>query len=402
MLKRYYVVLVITLIIISGCSKKNPVESSTNITVKVVTDGGIPVAGAWIEGGIDWDAYSVSTDNYGQAILPGSALGNTAGIYCTNYFPKSIDKIDTVQYYLQPTSQNLLELGPVLGSPVKFGAGQLATIDYWGWYRVYSHNTQSASLIYSQQLQDSSLCIKHIKLSNDTMWFSTHDRGIYAYSVATMASPQLLFHLDIPGHRNVFAIKDSILAIGSPWDPDSICFIVWHGDGTWHKIGGVQKYLVNEMAFVGSNLAVLGYQGLPDIIDASNPADPYLGYHGLVPNWEPGFIYGQYAVLIESFINFVNFTTQFQVIDASNATSPIVVGTFPSDGYPLGAVSSQYGYGWMGSHTYCVLSGSILSGYSAVATMAEPGNYPANTSVGGSHPYYIFGNKLWMMNAKKK
>jgi len=402
MLKKYCFLAVFILAIITGCSKKNPVESSANITVKVITDNGVPVAGAWIEGGIDWDFYSVSTDSAGQAVLPGSALSHTAAIYRTNYFPIFTEIIESGQYYIQPTSKQLLELGPVLGNPVKFGAGQLVTIDYWGWYRVYLYDTQSAVLMASQQLQDSFLCVKQIKMSGDTMWFSTHDRGIYAYSLAAVSSPQLLFHLNIPGGRNVFAVKDSILAIGSPWEPDSISIIVWHGDGTWYKISGMQKYIVTAMAFVGNNLVTMGYTGLPDIFDVSDPTHPYLGYHGLEPEYKGGFIYGQYAVLT-CYLSYSKgkMATQFKVIDVV-IRDTMVVGTFNSDAYPMGVASSQYGYGWMGSHTFSVLSGSILSGFSTVATMAEPGNYATITSNGGSHPYYLFGNKLWLVVDSKK
>lgn len=110
-----------------------PVENNNKTFEVIVHDNfGIPIEGATIEGGIDWDAFVVRTNEKGKAILPKKAYNQFSRIYKTNYIPISISGLSDSIYTINHTIKKLELIGQVEGKAVRFIQGELITLDYVG------------------------------------------------------------------------------------------------------------------------------------------------------------------------------------------------------------------------------------------------------------------------------
>ena len=74
--------------------------------VTVLSMGGGPVAGATIEGGIDWEAFEVQTDDDGRARLPHYARAQQACIFRNDYFPLRVEGLAEEIYWLYRTPKS--------------------------------------------------------------------------------------------------------------------------------------------------------------------------------------------------------------------------------------------------------------------------------------------------------
>jgi len=198
----------------SGCE-----DNIGQFRVKIVTPNRQPVEGATVSGGLDWESFRVETDSQGIAVLPIFAFNYNAIIYKNNFFPKLIDLnrsafcIPPYTYILTPAPEQLNPIGDVEGWSIQFDQGTLITIDYRGGYHVYSYSSQGIHQILSIQFPTSS--IRDTQLRGNTLWFSTHDDGIYVYSLADPFDPQQLYHLNITGYLRKLAINDSFVVVGT-------------------------------------------------------------------------------------------------------------------------------------------------------------------------------------------
>ncbi len=394
--------IIITTFILVGlfaCEDGNPIKNKEPLEVTIISQDGNPVEGATVEGGIDWDFFRVKTNASGIAALPGSARNKRAVIYKTNYLPIIVPNISPVTFTLNRTEKRIDPIGAVLGKTVRFGTNEIITLDYQGNYRVYSYNDESVAESFSQNLGDSVVAIKEIKLLNNILWFTTHESGVFAFSIQNPVSPQLINHLAIPGYLGPFALKDSIIILVDQWKPGPIRIFNYSSNGNVKEISRIENYFVRKLSIIGNYMILLGNNDtLPTIFDISNPAEPRLVYNGLEWEYQNGFFYKQLVILTpQNGYGGNNIRLDYKIVNLSNPSSPTVLNQFPADSWITGLASDNLAFGnyYYHNQTISLLSGSIWSGFHTIATVSEG----AIEGITGIHPpYFIVGSKLWRLN----
>lgn len=391
-------IFVIAIVIVTGCDKDNPINSGQPFQITIRSQDGEPVEGATVEGGIDWNFYQVQTNDVGVATLPGSARKQRAIIYKTNFLPNSVSAIEPSRYILNKTLKKLNLIGTVAGNAIKFTQGELITLDYGGTYHLYSYNDQNISEIYSHQLHDSATAIREMQLFGDTLWFTTHNSGVFVFSIQNPSSPVFLFRLSISGYLGPFTVKDSILVLGDPWEPGPLRVMVYNVTGEYQESSRMQNYFVRKMAKIGSAVIVFGNsESLPTVFDISEPSSPRILYNGLEWDYQSGFFYQRLALLTPKYgYGGDNIQLDYKVLDFTRPASPTQMNFFSADSWLTEIVSDSFAIGnyYYHTQTISVLNGSITSNFQTVATVSE------NTidGVGGAcPPYYIIGGRLWKL-----
>lgn len=154
--------------------------------VRVIDTAGNPLAGAIIEGGLDWDSFRVTTDIQGRALLPGVAFDVRATIRKNNYFSIIDNDLRPRDYVLTPTPYVLTELGEIEGDLIRFEFFRILTITYQGQYRVYSFDGNVVAEIAVVEFPPA---VKEFKLFGNVLWYTTHVNGIYVYSLTDPLNP---------------------------------------------------------------------------------------------------------------------------------------------------------------------------------------------------------------------
>lgn len=367
-----------------GCKKSRDFE------VIVFSPDRQPIAGATIGGGLDWDYFSVQTNIYGVAILPSYAHGYRATIYKNNFFPNIVQSLSSTKYILEPTPKQFRLIGDVKGRSIRFNSDTLITIEYGGGYHVYSYNDQGVIEIASGQLP---ICIKETQLRGDTLWFSTHDDGIYVYSLKDPINPKQLFHLDIPGYLGPFAVRDTIVVTGNPWSKDFLHIYSYKPDGQYKEISKLGNYLVINMVFMSHYIVILNYyENLPAVFDLQNPVDPRLVYNSAEPEYWFGFLFKNYLILTPRFVwDTMIETTNYKLIDLYNPANPLNAGMFSADSRLDRIINDSLAIGTYYSYSgaISVLAGSITNGFQTIAI--------TNGFEGCEPPYFIIGGCLWKL-----
>jgi len=384
--------------VLSGCNKDYPIDSGQQFQITVRNQTGTPVEGATVEGGVDWTYYRVLTNAAGVATLPGSAHGQRATIWKTNSLPIIVSSIAPISYTLNETSKELKLIGSVAGKAIRFKQSELITLDYKGIYHLYSYNDQSVSEIYNRLLQDSALATQEIQLLGDILWFTTYNSGVYVFSIHNPSSPLFLFRLPVSGYLGPFAVKDSILILGDPWEPGPLRIMVYYPTGDCQELTRVKNYFVRKMTIIGNTIILLGNsESLPTVFDISNPAWPRLLYNGLEWEYQTGFFYNNLIILTPRYgSGGNNVRLDYKVLDLSNPGNPLPMRSFTADSWITGITSDNSAFGnyYCHTQTISVLNGSISSEFQTIATVSE------NTIDGVSGafpPYYLIGNQLWKL-----
>jgi hypothetical protein len=395
---RIKVISIITVILLaSGCGEISSSKGQFEVRV-LSSSSGFPVAGATISGGIDWTAFEVKTNDEGIALLPGSARGEWARIYKNNFFPYHVESLSPTHYFIKPTPKKFKLIGDISGWSIRFDSGTIITVDYQGGYHLYSYNDQGIIEIASAQIPK---CIRETQLHGDRLWFSTHDDGIYVYSLEDPFQPVQLFHLAIPGYLGSFAMKDSIIVVGNPWDNDSVRVFNYNTNGDFQEIARFGNHLIEKMAFIGNYLVILNYYDcLPVIYDLKDLANPCLIYKGVEPEYWYGFLFRNYLVLIPN-LDFINETTTYKLINLSDPAHPSTSGFFSADSKLFEIVDDRIAIGryylWTGATS--VLIGDINQGFKTIAIITD---HPwvqifLHESEGCAPPYFIIGERLWKL-----
>jgi len=388
---RKSIIFLIFILLMSICCT----DSKGSFEVIVYSSECHPIAGATIEGGIDWDWFSVQTDNEGLAILPGYARGQAAIISRTNFYPYEVKALRPGFYKIESTPRKLKlisEVNGVLVNAVKFGPDMIATIDYHGNYHVYEYNDNELNEISSALLPGS---IRYFKLYNDTLWLSTHGEGFYVYSLQDLQQPQQICHLDIPGYNSrPFAVGDTILAVGLHEGPLRIFSFGY--DGQYQELASIGNFWVNEMTFISHYLIVVGHSvgssNTPIVFDMQDPANPQLVYTGSESELLSCFLYKNYLVM-QPYL-YESGPVEYRLLDLSNPANPYEQGTYSTEAHLIDIIDDSIA---VGSYTasVTVLTGGVFSGFDIVVTVSEgsmldefSGSYP---------PYFIIAHNLWKL-----
>jgi len=391
------------ILVFSGCE-----EGQGHFKVKIVFPNWQPVEGAWIEGGIDWDAFGAQTDSAGIAVLPSGALGEWALVFRNNIFPKGIilrlspHYFSPSTYVIDPTPKQLRWIGNVEGWSISFEPGSLTTVDYHGVYHVYTYDDSGILEIASAQLPSS---IRDTQLHGDILWFSTHDEGIYVYFLANPLSPQLLFHLNIPGYIGKFALKDGTIVVASRGNSEPIRVFSYDTSGGFQEIAQLGSHLVKDMEFRENFLVVVGSSydnGLPAVYDLQDPANPVLIHESSGTEYRWGFLYGNFLILKpDQSFDSLEEEIIFKRIDISDPAHPTPSALFPADSNLFQIINETTALGryyvWTGAIS--VLSGDITSGFQTIAIITD--NTWLQSSLhefeGCAPPYFIIGENLYKL-----
>jgi hypothetical protein len=382
-------------LLVAGCGKRGT-SPEEPFEVKVVGTGGQPIVGATIEGGMDWDFFRVKTDEGGIAAVPGQAQGKRAEIYKTNYFPRIVQSLSATQYTLNSTPRKLRRIGDTAGKAIRFDSGTLLSVAYTGDYHIYSYSDQEVDEVASAQLPQS---VKEIKLCGDTLWLSTHEDGIYAYSLKNPLDPQQLFHLDISGYLGPFALKDTIIAVADPWEPGPLRVFSYTADGQVRKLSSIRNFMVRQMTFLSSYLVLIGgRESLPTVLDLQDPTSPRLVYNGLEWECETGFLFGDSLILVPRYGQAYG-SVGFRMLDLSDPSNPTRAGVFSADSWLTQIVNDSLAVGsyYLRRLSTSVLTGDLSHGFQTQAIVYEAW---VDQFGGCDPPYFIMGSGLYKLEGQ--
>lgn len=383
-------------LILFGCQARTAGESF-RITVRDRT--GSPLEGVVIEGGIDWDAFRVTTNSSGQADLPGSAKGGETFIHLNNYFPKSVKLRWPYLYEMVPTPQRLRLLGDVKGKLVRFEAGRLATVDYNGNYRLFAVDTNNLTEITAAAVPR---LIRQTKLIGDTLWFSTQSGGIYAYSLADLEYPIEQLHLAIPGDTPVFALHNNVIAVGNEGKHSSIGVYTFEPDGSFAEMSRFFDAYVSALTFIDDLLIVTNYYNShPKIYDLSNPANPVLVWDAADPKYWSGFLYRQVYIQIPKW-DLISEETVYGRLDLSNPLFPQTMPPALADSRLVAVIDDEtaVGYYYVLGNALAVLYGSMTTGFRTVALVSENPITVYGEFGGCARPFFVISERLWILEER--
>ena len=329
-------------------------DNEPPFTVTVLSEEGEPVEGAILEGGFDWDHFRVETDQEGMATVPGCGLGESTSIFKNNYFPTLVSELSPDTFTIIETPMELRELGPIEGDEtVRFTADTLITMTYQGEYHFYLYDDEEINEIASAQLPSTA---RDIQTCGDTLWFKTHDEGIYVYSLEDPLAPREVCHLKIPGCLGPFAVRDSIVVVSEPYD-----------------IRMVRIY----------------------VYDLEEPAAPTLVYEGEEPAYESGILFGDRLVLCPS-TYWYDPSPENLLLDLSDPPNPVLAGEFFADSWLSRIVDERTAIG-----TYCphsesvsVMDGWFTDSFETMAIIYESIIYGPITFVDGRYPFFAIGGRF--------
>lgn len=358
--------------------------------VTIQDPGGTPLEAVQIEGGIDWDWYRVYTNSDGVAYVPERGYRQPAGIYKDNYLPMYIEELRSACYVISPTSHRFREIGEVKGNAVYFDAATIVTVDGSTYY-VYAYDDQSATQVSSDVLAAS---VNEFKLLGDTLWFSTHDDGIYAYSLENLSQPQFLIHVEIPGYLDVFAVKDSIIVVGPQYGAGALRIFSFDNTGGVQQLISISEFTTKAMEFIGNYLIVVGgEQSMPTVFDLVDPTRPVLVYNHYEPNAYTGFIRDSMLIIVPDPYVYGDYV--YKYADLSSPWSPFLQGSFTADAWLYDVINGEYAVGHCAGFRYgSILSGHFDIGFTTIAILPDQ-YYPL---YGGSYPpYFLFDDRLWTL-----
>lgn len=393
---RVVMIFSLALVLASCQSGTNGVEDQEAFSVTVVSSTGAPLEGAVIEGGIDWDAFYVKTDADGQATLPWRARGQEAAIHLNNHFPSRVTLRWPFRYALSQTPMALRPLGAIEGALACAVPGRLATIDYQGGYHLYAVDGDGLAEIAMAEVARN---FKQMRLVGDTLWLSTHDDGVYAYSLADLEHPTIESHLAVPGNALCFAVQDNVLVVGNGADSSSVGVYVFEPDGSFLETARFFDSYVSAVAFVNGYLVVTNYiDAHPKVFDLSDPASPLLVWDSADAAYWSGFLYGSQYIQIPKW-DLITETTAYGRLDMADPILPQSALAFQADARLLAFVDDTTAVGlyYVLGGAFSVLKGSLTERFQTVALVSEGGFINPLACDGCAPPYYIIGGQLWIL-----
>ncbi|UCE66728.1 MAG: hypothetical protein JSU85_01560 [Candidatus Zixiibacteriota bacterium] len=382
----------IVLLAIYSCDD-NPSSTGSLFEVTVTDTLGTPIEGAILEGGMDWDYYRVITDSRGRAVMPGVARDVRTVIKKSNFFSIAENHLYPRTYVLTPTPKMLVEIGDIEGDLIRFEYFRILTINYQGEYRVYNFDGNS---LYEILMVEFPHQVKELKLLGDELWYTTHQDGIYVYSLFNSLNPVELFHLDIEGYLKPFAVKDSLVVVGSQSSPGPIRVYSYHNDGTVTELDRIGDFSVNKIYFRGDYLIVTGYySNLYTIFNLENPSDIRLVYNGHYGGFESSFLYGETLIIAPRYPGNV-----YIMVDLSDPTNPEEIGGFAVTGRLEDFINDSTAVGryYYNNDGLCVFERAPRTNFQAVAMVSE--FYAYRFHHGSAPPYFLIGGKLWKLEER--
>jgi hypothetical protein len=363
--------------------------------LKVVDEQNHPLEGAHIAGGVDWDEFHEVTNANGLAILPDFARGWWANIYKDYFYSIWLDSVQSRVYSIRRTAYELVEIGPVAGTPVRFRDGQLITLTYLGVYRFYQYDDAGVQELSAAGVP---FPVRDARLYGDTLWYATHDNGIYLFSLQDPASPRLLSHLRIPAYPYHFDRKDSLIAIGS----EDIRLYAIHADSSVELLDFDSYPTDIDLKFISNFLVATRSHGVEPlkVFDISNP-------YNMSPIYEPQFDFYSYAFLHgDTAIVSKGYNYRYQefhehlAIDLSDPASPVEMYWFTAPGDIRQIIDDSLAVGTYSFHRDAItIFRRIELARFDVLTMKSESSFILffGREFGTNPPYFVFGPQLYKM-----
>lgn len=389
-------VFLILLISLYSCDD-NTSSSRFPFEITVTDKIGMPVEGAIVEGGFDWEHFWVMTDSWGRAEVPGFGRVFPAAIKKDNHFSIIVDHLRSGTYSLSPTPLKLGEIGRIKGDLIRFENSRIITINYQGEYRVYSFNGYDISEILMVELP---FPVVEFKLFGDELWYTTFQDGIYVYSLADPMNPAELFHLDFYGLPRAFDVKDSLVAVGANAGTGPIRLFAYHTDGTVTELDRIGNLAVRKIYFRSHYLIALNYySNLYTVFDVADPNDVRFEYQGNHEGYYSPFFYGDTLILEGSGIYPPEEKMGFLMIDMSDPGNPSEIGEFMAEGridYIVDDFTAVGRY-YLDGDAMSVFKRTAAGDFEAVAMVSEHGY---DYHHGSDPPYFLTCERLWKLEKR--
>lgn len=277
-------------IVIVSCGNDGPTEPEGGITVTVMSDTGVPIEGAQLSGGIDWDYYHVRTDSDGKATLPEPAAYWDTDIRAHNHFPQTVRVQGGVVYHLHKAEAELERIGHVGGYVVKFTRDTIVQLQYHGKLTTLLYDETGIREVASVSVVPQR---RRFELHGDTIWFTTFDAGVYAYDISDPTNPRQLLHIVSGENLGAIAVQDSLVAVAGAFSPHPVTLFAFQSDGSYETIAEWGDIYVAELEFHHNTLIVYGNSNdLVTVLDISDPAIPQQVYRWTDPYYWIAFRQG--------------------------------------------------------------------------------------------------------------
>jgi hypothetical protein len=381
---------VLLLLLIVACDNG---VGTDEFRVRVIDQSGLPIEGASVSGGIDWDSYNVKTNSAGEALLPGSARGGWAMIYKNNYYTRSVSALSDDEYILNETPMELAEVDTISGTAVYFTDETIATIVYPGIYNVYDYNDQGVTQLVSIDLPGP---VTHFRAYGNQLWMAIDGDGLYVYNVSGYTELIEICHLEIPGVLGIFCVIDSLIAVCGGSNNNVFQLYSYTYNGNYDLLDDLEGYYFRDMFQVSDYIiGTNDYENMPTVIDISDPHDIEVVYNGVLFGFNQAFHYGDSLITVAGNYYDSQPTRVNLTFDMSEPADPRLAYSFIADGALEGFCDSLWA---IGTYYYNLQSVAVFSRVQTITTtvaiISEEGY---DTHNGNRPPYFIIGNKLWKL-----
>jgi hypothetical protein len=376
-----------------SCQEKSTSPGDGSFMIRVIDEMQRPVPGAYIRGGFDWDMFSVTSNDDGFAVLPEYALNVTATISKDNFISIVVNHLNSEIYALARAPLQLVKIGDIDGDAVKFTADRVITVTYQGKYRVYGYDNNGVEVLAEDTLDQ---IVRDFKLLGDTLWSTSFDDGIYAYSVADPLHPRMLLRVDIPGILRPFAGWDNLMAVGYEYGPGPIRIFRFDTTGTTSLLGTIGNFIVSDMTFLSHYLVTVSrWPATANVFDIGDPTEITPVYSGNFGEYGNAIIHGD-SILAGSGTP-IESPYQYVMLDLSDPSNPTENYTFSVPGTIDDIVQDSLAVGKYYNDWYAnaIFRRTDHATFEPLAIISQPTGMPG---FGGSFPpYFIISSSLYKL-----
>ena len=381
-------------ILILSCDD-NSTSSGSHFRVRIIDEHHLPVAGATLNGGFDWDEFRVTTGFDGYAEIPEYGLHVYTTFYKDNFYSSYTSSLEPREYTISHCPYQFVEIGNIEGTAIRFTDNRIVTATYQGIYHLYEYSDAGINELSSVQIP---LPFKDFELYGDTLWYTTHDDGVYVYLIDDLYNPRQIAHLNVTGYLWPMARKDSLLAIGDIYSIGPLRIFDVSLDGTINLMDEISSFRVDQMAFKGNYLATIGnYQGLPNIFDINNPQDISLVYSGAIENFRRGFFSGDSIILISELIDNLEHTYEHIALKLNDPENPQISARFEVPGTLEAILDDTLAVGHYNVDSKAITIFRRNQALYEVLGMISEGS-GIEEYKGAKPPYYLINNKLYKLS----
>jgi len=355
-----------------------------------------PVVGAVLRGGEDWDSYVSTTDANGIAILPPQAARWFPTITANNHFPQTELHQVRNEYQLQRTLLHLTQVATVNGSLILQRDGEFSMLDYGGRYDVYRVTADSVYLEHSAQLAP--VARGHI-VRNDTLWYATHDSGVFVYDISELRAPRKLMHLEIPGYLWSLCLQDSVLFVANPWDDDNVRAYTWTSSGEYRLVGSFGPKVIVRKLFIHKGVLFGQFNGAVTAWDISDPGHGVAVFHWSNPYASDWFQNGDSLVEVPQ-VSLGDEYFAYKVLDIHDPLSPVWNGELNSWGVMNGFLADSLAFGKYSDQDALLSRSSDPDSYYASAVVMPRYEPLLGDGFLASDRLVVLGGRAWRIDSK--